>query len=209
MDDRGKQIIAQCIELFLRYGVRSLTMDDFARHLGISKKTLYQYVTDKDDLVRKGIELYLEKDRCEVEQIRVDSSDAIDEMIRLTRTVSERIREMHPSIMYDVQKYHPEAFAKFMHYKQTEILGCIERNMQQGVEQGLYRNNLNIPIVARFYASRIDVLFDAQLFPPNEFDQRTVFLEHMRYHIRAIASERGIEVMKERFRQMDGNNSLI
>jgi AcrR family transcriptional regulator len=209
METKAAQLFEQVSELFFRYGVRSLTMDDIARHLGISKKTLYQFVTDKDDLVLKAMGLYMEKDHSIVEAIHAEATDALDELFRLIAYMNIRMQQMNPAILYDIQKYHPQAFRLFTDYKHRVIRQHVERNLREGLAQGLYRDNLNIPIVARLYVARIDVILDHEQFPPVEFDHRTVFIEHMRYHIRAIASERGIELMKERLQRMDSNNSII
>ncbi len=209
MDSKVQQIIAQVSPLLMRFGVRSLTMDDIAKHLGVSKKTLYQTVKDKADLVEKAMMLYMEFEMATMEAIHAKSINAIEELIEISGHMNQHLTQMHPSILFDLEKYYPASFKRFENYKSECVLTHVQRNLQDGIDQGLYRNNLNIPIVARLYVARIDSLFDPKLFPSPEFDLKAVFLEHIRYHIRGVANEKGVAYLKERFKEHNKNTSIF
>lgn len=184
-------------------------MDDIARHLGISKKTLYQVVSDKSDLVTRGIQCYIERDLSQLNQMHSESENAIDEMFLIAQSMSGLLKQMHPSILFDLEKYYPKAFTQFEQYKLKNMLDCIALNIEDGIKQGYYRENINIPIVARLYIGRMEDLFDQKLFPANEFTIKDVYLEAIRYHIRGIASEKGIEYLKNKFKTLDTQNHIF
>jgi AcrR family transcriptional regulator len=209
LEEKAQNIIDQAIQLFTQYGVKSLTMDDLARHMGVSKKTLYQVVTDKADLVSRTIKYYIDQDVCELEKVHEESENAIEEMFMIAQRVSEHLKQMHPSIIYDLEKYYPKAFKTFQEYKVRDIQGCVARNIRDGIEQGLYRDNINIPIVTGLYIGRMDLIFDQQLFPSSKYSPKDVYFEAIRYHIRGIASEKGIEYLKNKFKTIDTQNPIF
>lgn len=184
-------------------------MDDLARHMGISKKTLYQVVADKAELVERGIKYYIDCDVQELEQVHEESENAIEEMFMIAQRVSEHLKQMHPSVLYDLEKYYPKAFKIFQEYKLRDIQGCVARNIEEGIKQGLYRENINIPIVTGLYIGRMDIIFDQQLFPANKYSPQDVYFEAIRYHIRGIASEKGIEYLKDKFKTLDKQNPIF
>ena len=201
MEEKHQEIIHQVNALFMRCGIKSVTMDDIARELKISKKTLYQFVTDKADLVCKTITQHCALEEKITSQILEQYENAIDELVGITMHVSEQLQQIHPSIHYDLEKYYPDAWKVFNDHKERHIFKCVSGNLTQGILQGLYRKNLNVPIIAKIYISRIDVLFDGAVFPPNEYSFKEVFYEMMRYHIRGIASEKGIAYLTEKIKK--------
>src|ERR1035437_7762352 len=147
----SKEIIEKAGKLFMQFGIRSQTMDDIARELGISKKTLYQYVTDKEDLVQKTFFLHFENEKCCIKTIHDNYVNAIEEMFEISKHVSEHLKVIHPSINYDVKKYHPNAWKIFLEYRNKFIYKTISENMEKGIKEELYRQNLNIPVLTRLY----------------------------------------------------------
>ncbi|TNF24258.1 MAG: TetR/AcrR family transcriptional regulator [Bacteroidetes bacterium] len=209
MDEKALKILAQSTELFMQYGIKSLTMDDIARHLGISKKTLYQSFSDKAELVYQGMLAHMKHEQDALNTIHEQSENAIEEMFLISQHVSKHIQSMHPSILFDLEKYYPEAFQEFQNYKLKYIMGCIARNIEDGIAQGFYRKNMNIPVVAALYVARMDVLFDQKLFPSSQFSLKDVYFEAIRYHIRGIASEKGIEYLKNKFKTLDTQHPIF
>lgn len=208
MEAKSRNTIAKVHDLLMQFGIKSLTMDDIARNLGISKKTIYTFVSDKADLVEKAIIYYMDEDKAVMEKIHDDSENAIEELISISKNVSQHLRKMHPSILFDLQKYYPKAYEKFEEYKSEHVMACVKRNLEEGISQGLFRENLNIPIVAKLYVGRIDLIMDPTVFPPSKFDVKDVFYENIRYHIRGIASEKGVKYLKERFKKPDTDNPV-
>jgi AcrR family transcriptional regulator len=209
MEQKEIQLIEQVDKLFMRCGIKSLTMDDIARELGISKKTLYQFCTDKEDLLKKSFAHYFKCEEQLQNNIQDKNLNAIDEIFEVSKHVSEMLKTIHPSIHYDLRKYYPETWKIFSEYRKNFMLKCVSDNMEKGKKEGLYRANLNIPIVARIHISRVDVVFDGELFPANQFNFAEVFFEMIRYHIRGIASPKGIEYFMDKIKTIDPTNPKI
>lgn len=208
-DNKCCQMMEQVAGLLMQYGVRSLTMDDIARHLSISKKTLYQCFEDKADMVDRVMKAHIEQDRAVVESIHAEAPNAIEEMFLIAQQLGKHMARVHPSILFDLEKYYPSAYRLFTDYKQKTIRQTIERNMVDGMAQGLYRDNLRPSIISGLYVGRIDVFFDLELFPPSETNPVEVYLETIRYHIRGIASEKGLAYLQEKMRTMNNTQPNI
>jgi len=208
-DNKCQEMLGQVTTLFMQYGIRSLTMDDIARHLGMSKKTLYQCFEDKAEMVERGIMAHAEHETAMVERIHEEAPNAIEEMFLIVQQVGKHLSDVHPSILFDLEKYYPKAHRIFKDYKLKNIRSVIERNMRDGMAQGLYRDNLDPRIISGLYVGRIDVFFDRELFPPNETNPMQVYIETMRYHIRGIASEKGIAYLQEKLRHLDNSQPNI
>lgn len=191
MEDREQHILAEAGKVFMRLGIRSVNMDDIAQHLRISKKTLYQYVKDKNELVLRTVKQIGDHHRTCIHGICEQGHNAIDESFEISRFVASQVGQIHPSVHFDLQKYHPEAWELLQSTEREDIYRCIADNLRKGIEEGLYREDLDIDVIARIYISRFDVTFDGQLFPADKYSFEDVIWELFRYHIRGIASDKG------------------
>ncbi|MCB0395986.1 MAG: TetR/AcrR family transcriptional regulator [Flavobacteriales bacterium] len=203
--DQKDMILQKSMALFFRCGIKSVTMDDVARELAISKKTLYKFVNDKTDLVKQVMTVNLEQDQCVFEELFTSGLNAIDELFEVTKVINEKLTDFHPSIHYDLNKYYPEAWALYTQHKLEFIYQCMVRNMENGIKEGLYRDNLNVSVIARIYITRMEDMFNPEVFPPDLYEFNTVYLELMRYHIRGIASEKGIKYLSKKIETMKTN----
>lgn len=201
MDEKAIEIIEKSIGVFMQFGIKSITMDDIARHLSISKKTIYKNFSDKNDLVIKALSYHTDCDLNRLCSIKELNLNAIDENFEISKMVLENLKNIHPSVWYDLQKYHPEAWKIMEKYKSETIYNWVCDNLKKGIAQGLYRNDLKITIIAGIYISRIDDLFKPNLFNMSTYSFAEIYLEIFRYHIRGIASDKGIEVLKERVKK--------
>lgn len=189
----------------MRLGIKSMTMDEIARQLGVSKKTIYKYVEDKNDLVAKCLRWQQQKEEEMILQICHSDKNAIDELFDISRHISEILTNVHPSVHFDLERYHPEALRESMICRQDVVYNCIHGNMERGKVQGLYRSDLRSEIIARVYIAKLDVLFDGELFPPDKFRFVEVYLEFFRYHIRGIASEEGLKYLIQKVKKEKQN----
>lgn len=199
MDKRGHRILEETAKVFWKLGIKSVTMDDVATRLGISKKTLYQYVSDKNDLVDRVLKHLSVCYKCDIDAVRAkEKQNAIDELYAITTTVSGHMQGIHPSIHFDLEKYHPAAFHNMLSNKRREIFSCMSENMARGITEGLYRDDLNIPMIATIYIARFDMVFDGALFPPEQFSMDDLHWEIFRYHVRGIASKKGLDYLEKK-----------
>lgn len=192
-------MMGRASDVFMRYGIKSVTMDDLARQLGISKKTIYKYFEDKDELVRTMMESKLSEDRATCESCSQDSDNAIDELFNISRFVVEHISNINPTVFYDLQKYHPDAWKLMQDHKWDFILSNFRENIQRGIAEKIYRDNINVEIIARQYVASIDTILGGDIYPWPEFKVEQVFLELLRFNIRGLANDEGIKYLKQKF----------
>jgi len=189
------KILEKVGDLFMRYGIKSVSMDDISRHLGMSKKTLYKFVENKGDLIGKVIQSHLEEEKSAINLICGKSKDSIHEMLTIGRYVSKMLRETNPSTVYDLQKYYSEAWAQYESLHQEYIYGVIKNNIEKGIEAGIYRDNIDPDIIAKFYGGKSYILVDERIFPMAKYNKEKLFLEFISYHIHGIASPKGLELL--------------
>ena len=191
MHEKLQNIILHARSIFMRCGIRSVTMDDVSREMGISKKTLYQFVKDKTDLVNQTMKVEIDCDQQKISEITLKDLNAIDEIFEITQLVSDRIKHMHPSILFDMQKYYPEAWDIISKHRRDFIIKTIKQNIVRGQQQGLYRKEINSTIVARLFSSTVDVLSDIDFFADPNITQAMVYNENLNYHLHSITNSTG------------------
>ena len=197
MDEKKLNFLMQASEVFMKYGIKSVTMDELARQLGISKKTIYTFVKDKNELVESCLLLSHQKENEEINNACDESRNAIDELLTIGMIISERLKSIHPSIFFDLQRYHADVFRRFNEQSQEFIKECVVNNLNKGMSEGYYRENLNVEIMARMYLLFIDTLFKGEVFPITEFGYNTVHSEYFRYHVRGISSRKGLDYLDQ------------
>jgi len=198
-------LIGKAMDLFLRFGVKSLTMDDISRKLGISKKTLYQVVSDKKELVKRGMSQCLEEDQNMITEITTTSDNAIEELIGFTKKANEWLSEVHESVVFDIQKYHPECWGLIEAHKK-DVKKAILKNTERGITEGIYRENLNPEIIASLYIVMKDALFNSIEIFGKDVRKQDIHLEMIRYHVRGIANEKGMALLKESLNKEENNH---
>jgi len=205
MEEKEREFIEKALETFTRFGIKSVTMDDMARHLGVSKKTIYNYVKDKNDLVRSCLHLHADMEQGAMRLICDKELNAIDEMFEIGTFISSMLKEMHPSIHYDLEKYHGDVFSETKREHQQNVYNCMRANLKKGMKEGLYRKDLNAEVIAKIYMKKIDILFDPELFPPAEVSFNEVYAIMFRYHILGVASPKGAEYLSKKIKSLKTN----
>lgn len=191
-----KDIIIKAGELFVKYGIKSMTMDDIAREMGVSKKTLYQFVENKKDLVKKVMSLHIHNQQDCICEMHSAKGNAIDKLMEIGAFVNQHMRSLHPSVIFDLKKYHPEAWGYLNKHKEEFIYTTIKSNLEEGMSEGLYREDLKPDLVARLYMGMTNALIDPESFPADQFSKEELHNEMTKYHIRAVLSKKGIEYIK-------------
>ncbi len=206
MIDDLKNILLKVRELYIKYGIKSITMDDVARELGISKKTLYQFVTDKDDLVGKFVDYEIELRQEEICKCFKIGFNAIEELFEITIFMNRMMREQNPATEYDLKKYYPDHYQKTLKTRRERMYNYILLNLKKGKKEGLYRKDMNEEIIAKLYLSRSENIHFNELFTVEEFTSIKLFLELLTYHVRGIATEEGIIVLDEKIKKIESRN---
>lgn len=194
-----ERILLKSHELFNRYGIRSVSMDDIAAQLSMSKKTLYQYYTDKDELVNAVFDIALRENQSWCTASRERGANAIHEVFLSLDMVREMLDSMNPSLIFDLQKYHPTAFKKYLSFKNDFLYQIIFSNLEKGIREEVYREDIDIEIMSRYRLHGIMLAFDPEVFP----DNRTALLrietqvaEHFLYGIATPKGQRLIQKYK-------------
>lgn len=203
MENKKAEFLHQASQIYLKCGVKSVTMDEMARQLGVSKKTLYQFVSDKNDLVEQCLELQHEIEKQKIAEIVQNTGNAIEQMLRISQFIISELRQVHPSIFFDLAKYHPSVLKMMQCHKDEFVCGSIEQNLISGIKQGLYRKSLNPKVISAIYVRLIDVVLGGVDYGQVDLKPDEVYSEMFRYHIRGIASEQGLEYLVELIKNED------
>jgi AcrR family transcriptional regulator len=206
MNDELKNILLKVRGLYIKYGIKSITMDDVARELGISKKTLYQYVTDKEDLVGKFIDNEIaqrQEDICKCFRI---GFNAIEELFEISMFMNKIMQRFNSTTEHDLKKYYPDYYEKTLKARREGIYNYILVNLKKGINEGLYRKELNKEVIAKLYLWRSENAHLDELFTVEEFTSIKLFIELLTYHVRGIATEKGILVLEKKIKELETAN---
>jgi AcrR family transcriptional regulator len=187
-----EKIIHKASELFLSLGFKSVTMDDIANELGISKKTIYVHFPNKTKLVEATTLHVFETVSCGIDHICSLQKNPIEEIFEIKRFVMDHLKDEKSSPQYQLQKYYPRIFST-LKAKQFEIMqGCVVENLNRGIAMGLYRENLDINFISRIYFNCMVILKDQELFPLKNFSMNNLMENYLEYHLRGICTPKGI-----------------
>ena len=156
----SKQNVLTKIEmLFFRYGVKSVTMDDISHHLGISKKTLYQYVDNKRDLIQQIFQKTINEEVLAIDQIVIDAKDAVEEILGSAVYITQQLRQISPQTLYDLQKYYRKSWQMMETYHKNYIQSIIKNNITRGINEGFYRKEIDADIISKLYVEKNSLLY--------------------------------------------------
>ncbi len=159
-----EKILKVSLELFFKYGIKRVTMDDIAKELGMSKKTIYQFYKEKDDLVNQLCEIEMAKQEKIFEEVTSKSMDPIHEIILISNNLKEMLHHINPIFFLDLQKFHPNAFNQIQKFKDNCAYKDIIRNIRNGKEQGYYQKEVDEDFVARYRMAQLDMLMFGNYF---------------------------------------------
>ncbi len=191
-EEKLKNILDRCLELFYQYGIRSLSMDDIAQRLGISKKTLYQYFSNKDDLVKQVVDYLSARHREKYDAIGAEPGNAIDKLLKASVMACEEMRYYNPVMTFDLHKYHADVIEGHIRSEKEYFREKILENLAQGIQEGLFRPNLNVELVATLYVSNLAELHRLDEVLAQKITFRDVFQVMFDNYIRGISTPEGI-----------------
>jgi len=206
MVENKEKIVAGAGEMFMKFGVRSVTMDDVAHELGMSKKTLYQSFTNKDDLVLEVSKAHIEEEKVEFGSVEDESANALDELFRITKCVRKSMQSVNPSLLFDLEKYHPSSWDLFLDFKYNFIRAMVERNVTNGVEEGYYRPEITPDVMAKLRMEQVQMVFDPKIFPMAEYDLVDVQMQVLDHFIHGLLSDKGRDLYHTYQQQTETRN---
>jgi len=193
--DTKERILQKANELYMRYGIRSVTMDEIALQCGVSKKTIYQFFADKDELVEAIVK---EKIKFSEECCDIDissSADAVDEIFKTIDMVEELLKNMNPAVMFDLKKYHNEAFMKMEKHKSEYVYTTVKNNLLRGIEEGLYRDDINIEILSRYRVESMTLPFNPDFYIKTKSSLTDVAAEILIHYVHGIVNPKGYKLI--------------
>lgn len=198
MEQQEKDILEGTFELVQKIGIKGLTMDEVAKHFGISKKTLYKYVSNKADLTDKSVKLMFTTISGLIYQAVEESENAIDELLKIESVLSARMKETMPQMVFQLKRFAPKTFDWLEGQKEKMIVDLTTKNLNRGILEGLYRKDFSVEIISQLYYARICAVTQGDFFPEECFNSTDVEYENTIYHIRGLASAEGLQYLEKK-----------
>ncbi|SRR5258706_2341180 len=195
INNTEERILDSAHDLFFQYGIKSVTMDDIAGHLGMSKKTIYSFFEDKDKLVCSLTGKEFESQQGDLEKISGKTQNAVEEMLGIIKYLSVMFSKMNRYLIYDLQKYHPNAWKLFSNFKEECIVKVMQKNIRRGIREELYRPGLNPRILALLRMKEAEWALDTQVFSPKEFDIADVHIQLLEHFLYGIVTLKGYKLI--------------
>ncbi|MBP1651173.1 MAG: transcriptional regulator, TetR family [Bacteroidetes bacterium] len=194
------RILDTAFNLFSQCGTRSITMDDIAHKMGVSKKTLYAHFADKDELVTHAIMRYLHAVDADCKANQTQAVNAIDELFLVMEMLDKQFRNMKPLVLLDLQRYHSTAYQAFLSYRDTSLQSTIRENLQRGIREGLYRSDLDVDVLTQYRLATAMLCFQPDVFAPGLYEMskvQRILLEHFLYGLVSSEGFERIEAYKQ------------
>jgi AcrR family transcriptional regulator len=205
MDEKVDRILSESLRLFMKNGIRSISMDDIAKELGMSKKTIYQYVANKTELIEMVLDFMREKESNVCIDGDITKMNAIDILLAVSKNVSRQMKDLNPINAYELQKYYPSIYREFILKKRDHVYTTLKQNFEQGIAEGIYRNDLDIDLVARLYIQKLVDVHDPEFLSSVNFGFEKVFQVMFDNHIRGIANAEGLAYYEKQIKMLNYN----
>jgi len=202
MDTKLKNILKEIRLIFMKYGIRNYSMDDICRNIGISKKTLYNYVDNKTDLVQKVLDYELIMDNGPLGVISI-KGNAIDILLNVSMRINKEFENFNPIYIFELNKYYPKIFKEFVEKKRKSAYEKIYKNLEQGINEGIYRKDIDIELVSILYIRKIEDIHNTEFIESRKFSFKEIFNVMFENHIRGISNEKGIAYFEKQKKSLN------
>jgi len=195
-----ERILVKAEELFLKYGIRSVSMDDIANNLGMSKKTLYQSYVDKDELVIAVVDSHVTDMEGDCLACTTEAKDAVHEIFIMMERIMGEFANMNPMVLHDMEKFHFKAYQRFREHKEKFLAEVIRKNMEWGIQDELYRPDIDVDVLCKFRLESMMIPFNVTAFPPGKYSlARTsaIIIEHFVYGLATVKGHKLIQKYNE------------
>lgn len=186
-----KNILDNATNLFMQYGLKSVTMDDIAGKSGVSKKTIYQFFKDKNDIIKSSIKDHFEKHRQNILEAINSTKTATEALVELSSCMKKQVEAINPAVLYDLQKYYPKSYQKVVEFKQEFMLDLVINMLNKGVDDGTFRKEIDVEILAIMRIEQVQFAFNPTIFPRDKFDFKTVNYQMFEHFVYGILTEKG------------------
>ena len=195
-----ERIQTKAHELFMQFGIRSVSMDDIANSLGMSKKTLYQYFADKDELVDAVVDAHITIIQANCTGCRKVATNAVHEIFLTMENIIEQLSNMNPMVLNDLEKFHFRAYRRFVEHKTKFLAKIIRENIEWGKKEELYREEIDVDVLSKFRLESMMIPFNISVFPPGKYnlaETSAIIIEHFIYGLVTIKGHKLIQKYKQ------------
>jgi hypothetical protein len=191
------KILETAADMFLNFGFKSVTMDDIAQKMSISKKTIYTHFSNKRILIEETTLGLFECIKTGIDEIREKDHDPIMEIYKIKNFLLENLKDEKSSPHYQLNKYYPKIHATLMLKQFTVMQDCVAENLQKGITQGLFRKEIDVDFVTRIYFKGMTGIKDVDTFPMEKFKMNYLMENYIDYHVRGIATAKGLQILEQ------------
>lgn len=189
-------ILQKANDMYMTLGYKSVTMDDIAAELGISKKTIYQHYANKSELVEASTFFLFEKISSGVDRICELEKNAIEEIFTIRAFLSKNLNNESTSPFYQLQKFLTNTFSTLRTKQFEKMHGCMLQNIHKGIDNGLYRPDIDVDFISRIYFTGLTGIKDPDIFPTQSYEMNTLTKQYIEYHLRAITTAKGLKTLE-------------
>lgn len=190
-------IIKSSTDLFMKYGIKSISMDDISKELGMSKKTLYNYINNKDELVMEVVKSFTDAEKIFINDLKETAQNAIEEMAKIGRYVIKNMRRIKPTLKFDLKKYYPKVWVNISKIHFPFIEQTIQENIRRGKTEGFYQTDTDEVIISKIYVAIAQSLVDPEIFPLEKYNRVEIYQSFFKYHMNSIMSTAGLAEYKK------------
>lgn len=192
-----ERILQTASQMFLSQGFKTTTMDDIAREMGVSKKTLYKFFQNKEDLVKETtlyVFGYIYKN---IDKIKQQNLNPIEEFFQIRKFIKESVKTTSFSPYAQLKKYYPDIAQMLLNLKKQYVMQSIEENLKRGIDEGIYKKNMDINFMKRWYFGNVYLLISEENFPSDEFDRREISNTFIKIFLQTITNKKGKVLLKK------------
>lgn len=200
-----ERILVKAKQLFMQFGIRSVSMDDVANNMAMSKKTVYHYFLDKDELVDAIMEAHINQIQAESIAFRSDAINAIHEIFLTIDHIVEELSNINPMVLYDLEKFHYRTYERFKEYKDKFLAELTRKNIEWGINEDLYRPEINIDVMCKFRLESLMIPFNVSVFPPGKYNLASLSEEFIEHFVYGLATVKGHKLIQKYNQQRQKN----
>jgi len=186
-------IIANISAIFMSRGIKNITMDDVAKQLKISKRTLYEMFETKSNLINIIVKRKLDEEKRIIKKFIKESENAVDVMVNISKTIIQMYKDSHSSLLQDLKKYYKETWLEVDNFHNNYISLVVRQNLERGIDEGFYRAEINPKILSAFYIIQLQLFSNLSNFKLKKENHEKLITQFFDYHIYGILSYKGIK----------------
>jgi len=203
-----EQILNGAQELFFRYGVKGITMDDVAKHLSMSKRTIYEKFPNKDAIIEILLKQHLEKHLEDFKKFRHASANAIEEILMMLQPLKQLFESMNPRVLFELKKFHPQSWEEFQKFKKNALMETLISNMKRGIKEDLYRSDIDLNVLAVLRIEEVELAWNPEIYSPSEYNLAKVQMCLLEHFLFGITNIKGHSIA-EKYKKQLTINGLI